>query len=220
MVEDKDLLEKWRAGDDSAGSALLERHYRSLYYFFANKVDGDIDDLVQNTLLACVKSRERFRGQSSFRTYLFTIARHELYGYLRRRKKSRDRLDYSVSSLMDLGITPRSRLARNQKYHLLLRALRSLPVEQQVLLELRYWEDMGIPELADVFAIAEDATYARLSRARKSLRTHLAQLLDKTPQGFEQLDDLDSWARSVRDDRPRALQPGASHSGASGPGAS
>lgn len=198
VVDDETLLERWRQGDSTAGSMLLERHHRSLYYFFANKVDGEIDDLVQNTLLACVSSRDRFRGCSTFRTYLFTIARNELYGYLRARKRTRDQLDYGVTSLSDLGITPRSRIARKNQYHLLLEALRSLPINQQILLELRYWERASVAELAEIFQVGHDAIHARLSRVRKSLHKRLRELAHGSAPQYETLEDLDTWARSVR----------------------
>ena len=44
---------------------------RALYGFFRNKVEGACDDLIQRTFLRCVESVNRFRGDSSFRTYLF-----------------------------------------------------------------------------------------------------------------------------------------------------
>src|SRR6476619_1575545 len=86
MVEDDlILLDRWCAGDRVAGNLLFRRHFEALCRFFEHKTDGDIDDLVQETFLACLRGRETFRRQSSFRTYLFAIARHTLFGYWRRR---------------------------------------------------------------------------------------------------------------------------------------
>ena len=65
--DDDDLLERWRAGDKRAGNALFERHFRSLVRFFRNKVSTGIEDLVQETLLACVRGRDRLRDDGSFR---------------------------------------------------------------------------------------------------------------------------------------------------------
>lgn len=102
-----------------------------------SRTGSDIDDLIQDTFLACVRSRGQFRRQSSFRTYLFTIARHELYRYLKQRH-GQD-LDVNEMSIQDLGTSPTGKIARSEKYKLLLIALRSLPVEQQVMLDLHYW---------------------------------------------------------------------------------
>ena len=76
-MDDLELLNAWRAGDAAAGRGLFQRYFPQLYRFFANKVD-DPDELVQQTFLAIVKARSQFEGRSSFRTYLFTVARHEL----------------------------------------------------------------------------------------------------------------------------------------------
>ena len=87
MGTDAELLERWRSGDREAGNELFERHFHSICRFFENKISGDIEELVQSTFLACVDGRDKFRGQSSFRTYLFSIARYQLYGYFRRNQR-------------------------------------------------------------------------------------------------------------------------------------
>src|SRR5262245_60999657 len=94
--EDLALLNRWRDGDRAAGEALFARHFDGLYRFFEHKTGGDADDLTQRTFLACVRSRDQFRGASSFRTYLFAIARHELYAHLRT-LAGNQRLDFDVS---------------------------------------------------------------------------------------------------------------------------
>ena len=197
-MDDLELFERWQQGDQDAGNQLLKRHFHSLYRFFRNKVQSDIDELIQSTFLACVRSRDRFRKNSSFRTYLFTIARNELYGYLRRRKRGEETLDFGVTSVMDMGTSPTGRLARNQQYNLLLQALRSLPVEQQVLLELYYWEEMSVAELSELLDIAPPATRTRLTRGRKALREMLEKLASKNTLRADQIEDLDTWARSMR----------------------
>ena len=85
MVEDNTLLDRWCAGDTAAGNVLFKRHFATLYRFFEHKTDGEVDDLVQETFLQCVRGRETFRRQSTFRTYLFAIARHVLFQHWRDR---------------------------------------------------------------------------------------------------------------------------------------
>lgn len=198
MDPDIELLARWRDGDTGAGNQLFQRHFDSICRFFENKIQGDIDELVQTTFLACVRSRDQFRMQSSFRTYLFTIARHELYGYLRRRRRDGAALDFSVTSLADLGPSPTSEIARNQDHELLLRGLRTLPVEQQILLELHYWEDMTLVELAEVFDIAQPTARTRLFRARKALRQRMEELAAEPAPNHATIESLDAWARSLR----------------------
>ena len=85
MDDDLLVLDQWCAGDATAGNTLFRRHFPALYRFFEHKTEGDIDDLVQETFLQCLKSRDRFKRQSTFRTYLFAIARHVLLYHWRKR---------------------------------------------------------------------------------------------------------------------------------------
>jgi RNA polymerase sigma-70 factor (ECF subfamily) len=189
---DRELLERWRAGDREAGQALFERHFASLYRFFQNKCDEDTDELVQATLVACLKAREQFRGESTFRTYLFTIARNKLYRYVRERQ--RDDVDVTVTSIADVVTTVRTAIARDQAHRALLDALRKLPVEQQTLLELYYWEELDTHELARVFDVKVGTINTWLFRARGKLRDLL------TSEAPDTLEELDRIARDAGSD--------------------
>jgi len=184
--DDTQLVERWRAGERAAGQALFERHFASLYRFFQTKCDGDPDELVQSTLLACLAAKDQFRGESSFRTYLFSIARHKVYGYLRDRRRDPN-LDVSITSVAEVITSVRSVLARDQAHRALLDALRQLPLEQQTLLELYYWEDMDTLELARVFDVRVGTIQTWLFRARGKLR-HLLE--SNAPETLEALDRL------------------------------
>lgn len=192
--DDTALLDRWRAGDPKSGQALFRRHFDSIYGFFENKCAHEADELVQTTFLACMKGRDQFRGDSSFRTYLFTIARRELYKVLATRYRADAKLDFDVSSIADLVTTPGTRLARNEEHRQLVSALQQLPVEQQTLLELHYWQDMGMSELAEIFEVNEPAIRTRLHRARKALQKELARLAPK--EGMETLEHMDLWMKS------------------------
>lgn len=199
MDPDLELLDRWCAGDRRAGNELFQRHFDSVCRFFHNKLDRDFDELVQATFLACVRSREQFRKQCSFRTYLFAIARHELYAYLRRRRRDAQNLDFEVTSLADLEPTARSLIDRHREHEHLLRALRELPAEQQVLLELHYWEDLSPTQLAEVLDIPAATARTRLFRARQALREKMEALASEPAPMQRSVEDLDAWARAVRD---------------------
>ena len=174
-MDDFELLDRWRAGDAAAGNQLFERHFDSLYRFLSRKIDGDAADLVQRTLLGCVEARDRFRGEASFRTFLFAIARNELYGFWRQRKKRGD-LDFSVSSLEDLGPTPSRMVAKRREHVLLLEAIKTIPLDLQIAIELHYWEGLRGPELARVLEIPEGTVRSRVRRAKEALREKMVEL--------------------------------------------
>jgi len=166
------MLQRWRAGDRRAGEQLCARHFEDIYRFFEHKIPGEADDLTQQTFLACVKARDQFRGQSTFRTYLYSIARNELYMRLRQIPKY-EHVDLEVSSLDELVTSPSKQLNEQQELAQIRAALRQLPVEQQLLLEFHYWHDLDAAALAELFEASPGTIRVRLLRARRALRDQL-----------------------------------------------
>jgi RNA polymerase sigma-70 factor (ECF subfamily) len=193
-ASDEELLERWRGGDKAAGNELLSRYFGPVRRFFATKISGDdIKELVQRTFAGCVEGAQRFRGDGSFRAFILAIARRQLYKYLRDRSRqgARDEPDLSVSSVVALGQSPTSIIAAAQREALLLQALQRIPVEQQTLLELHYWERLPANDLAQVLDIEPGAVRVRLHRARRALERVLTELVGP---GGEQV-DIDATAR-------------------------
>lgn len=190
MDEDLELLRAWRAGDDDAGSELFRRHFDALYRFFVNKVPDAAEDLMQNTLMACVRYGSAVERASSFRAYLLTMARHELYRHLRQ-QPPRD--DLGVSSIAALSPSPITVVGLVERERRLLGALRSLPVDAQVILELHYWEECSTAELGEVLEVPHGTAKTRLRRAKRLLTTALHRAEEPTAS-----DDLDRWVRSMR----------------------
>lgn len=168
-ASDTALLDAWRAGDKRAGNALLTRHFAVLLRFFQNKVGAEADELIQRTMLACVESRDRLRGEASFRTYMFTVARNELYRFFRRRTAHREELDGSVSSLVELRTSITGQLLERERLDALESALQRLPLDDQIMLELFYTEELDSRALAQIFGIESSSIRARLRRARASV---------------------------------------------------
>ena len=199
---DDELLAAWRDGAADAAETLFERHFDALYRFFRNKADEAADDLVQRTLLACFEGRDRFRGECSFRTYLFAVARNQLLVFLAQQRRA-DAIDPGHDSVADSAASPSGTLERHREQTLVLQALRRLPVDHQVLLELFYWEQLSGSELAEVLGIAEGTIRTRLRRARELL-TREIEGLGANPQLLAStISDLDAWAAALRGQGPR-----------------
>ncbi len=198
MQEDFDLLDAWRRGDQSAGSELFNRHFDSICRFFANKSDSDVEDLVQTTFLAIVESADNFRGQGSFRGFLFGVARNILRRHYRNKRQNRERYDPLQQSVADFAPTPSAIIAGKREHQVLLQALRQLPMDHQALLELYYWESLTAPELATIFEIPEGTVRGRIRRAKQLLEEQLNKLV-KEPAILEStIGNLDGWAESLR----------------------
>jgi RNA polymerase sigma factor (sigma-70 family) len=201
MDSDLALLEQWRAGDRKAGEDLFSRHFRPVYRFFEHKVGGEADELVQRAFLHCVRARDQFLGQSSFRTYLFAIVRRELYTYLREKARA-PQLDFDTTSIGQILTSPSGRLDRARQIDRLREALRTLPAEQQLLLELHYWQELDAAALGEIFGAEPGTIRVRLLRARKALRVGLDRI--ETPparqgQGDTRPEPADPLEASLRD---------------------
>jgi RNA polymerase sigma-70 factor (ECF subfamily) len=144
-----------------------------MHRFFATKCACEADELVQITFFACVRARDRFRGESSFATYLFAIARRELYRALATRRRQRGQIDRDVMSLEAAEPAPPVRIAHDEDRAQLAAALRELPSEQRRLLQLHYWDGARIPVLAEMYAVPEVTMRSRLHRARTALRARM-----------------------------------------------
>ncbi|MEM6996944.1 MAG: sigma-70 family RNA polymerase sigma factor [Myxococcota bacterium] len=197
MASDSELLQSWRGGDATAGRALFERYFEPLYRFFANKVGDGVEDMIQETLLACVEGRDRVRDGAGFRTYVFTVARNRLYKRWRRRSRKEGKIDFGLSSVVDLGDSPSVVAADNERDERLVVALRTIPADLQVALELFYWEDLSASEIAEIVGVPEGTARSRLRRGRALLAERLAEAdagdsIDVSEAG------LAGWAASIR----------------------
>jgi RNA polymerase sigma-70 factor (ECF subfamily) len=197
MTSDEELIQAWRSGRQEAGEALFERYYDGVYRFFCNKLSQDIRDLVQQTFTACVEGRDRLRAGSSFRSYLFAVAHNVLRMHLRARYRA-ELVDLDSVTAYELAPGPSSILVRSREERLLLQALRSISLEQQMLLELRYWEQLTSPEIAEVLGVPDNTVRSRLHRAHASLKDALERLAESPEELASTLDNLDEWARRCR----------------------
>lgn len=198
-VEDSQLLERWRAGEVAAGEALFERYYNMIERFFLNKLATDINDLVQETFIACVERRDDVRDTSKFRSYLFSVAYNVLRAHLRRNYWQGQNIEFDKVALADLSPGPNSIIVNRDEQRLLLEGLRNIPVGYQMVLELHYWEGMTTAQIGEVLGVPASTARTRLRRARDHLEAAMRSLSDSAELLQSTLVRLDDWARQIRD---------------------
>lgn len=185
MSDVAELFMRWQNGDRQAGDALLRACFAPLYRFFRNKVAGEVEDLIQRTLLSCVESRQTLRDPEQFQAFLFRVARNRLYDRLRSELHLPDQVAPSECSLHELGASPSSVVARDERQQLVAEALRRIPLDYQIALELSYWEGMKAPRIAEVLGLNPNTVRTRITRARAALKEQLGQLGAPAPEGEE-----------------------------------
>lgn len=193
------LLAAWQAGDTVAGDRLLRLHFDALYRFFVTKAPDTVDDLIQATFLEAVRSKDGYRGDASFRAYLLGIGRHQLFRLFR--KRSRDRLVFRPEehSVHDTSTSPSGIVGRKKEQRLLVEALRRIPVDLQIVIELHYWEELSTRELAEVLEIPQGTVKSRLRRAREAVEAAVAELTDDPALRSSTITNMGDWVVGLRE---------------------
>ncbi|MEM9488818.1 MAG: sigma-70 family RNA polymerase sigma factor [Myxococcota bacterium] len=206
MATDSELVAAWRRGDQRSGELLFERYYDAITRFFYNKAGDRAADLVQKTFLACVEGLPRMRDDARFRSYLFGIAHNLLRKYYRSKSRAGQHLDFEEISVYDLSSSPTKGIAARQEQRLLLEALRRIPIDYQVVLELFYWESMTAADIAEISEAPLGTVKTRIRRGRQLVEDRLAEIASSGQLLESTINDLEGWAKSLRD-RLRQVQP-------------
>lgn len=197
-TDDIALLLAWQHGDARAGSALLRRHTNVVYRFFLTKTDASsAEELTQATFEACARHRGRIETPA-VRAFLLGIAYKKLQKHRAtwvRRDARHDPIDHSLAADCT---SPSVALRRTERLRLILHAVKRLPLDLQTALELYYWEDLSIDEVAQVLDVAPGTVKSRLSRARDLLRERLVDIASGSEPLPHTTAGLQTWIRSVR----------------------
>lgn len=187
---DRALVDAAAEGNRDAFGELVSR-YQVRIVNFARAVTseaGEADDLAQETFIRAYKAIGRFRGESTFRTWLYRIATNVVQSHLKSRsrrwlswnRKERDpqRGDTSEASHEPaVGATFEDAVVRRQAID---RALASLPPELRIAVTLCDIQGLEYSEIADALGIPIGTVESRIFRARQRLRPLLADLTRRT----------------------------------------
>jgi RNA polymerase sigma-70 factor, ECF subfamily len=179
-TSDVALIRSIAAGDKHAMQILFARHNVRVFRFLARFV-GDksaAEDLVNEVFLDVWRQAGRFQGRSQVTTWLLAIARNKALLALQRR--SNEELDeHAAAALEDPQDGPEVTLQNRQKAELLLNCLRQLSLAHREVIDLVYYHEKSIDEVAEITGIPQNTVKTRMFYARK--RT--AELM--TAQGID-----------------------------------
>ena len=175
-LSDEALLAAWREGSERALDTLVARHMRAAWEV-AFRVMGDsaaANDVVQDAFLSAIKALPAFRGESSFRTWLFRITINEARTAVRRLGRRReDSLDDFEFATSDLG-PERDTVARNEAERVA-QALARLPEKQRLTVSLRLHQGLGFREIAEMVDSTEGAARVNFHHGIRKLREWLGE---------------------------------------------
>jgi RNA polymerase sigma-70 factor (ECF subfamily) len=170
---DAALLARWRDGDERAATELVQRHAPALARFVASLgVRDEVDELVQDTFVRAFQALDGFRGESSLRTWLFTIARRlELD---RRRAGARRRArEVDVEADSAVEHTALDAVVADETQARLRRAVERLTPMQREVFTLRVAEGLSYKEIAAVAATTEGAARVHYHNALRAVKEFL-----------------------------------------------
>jgi len=178
LADEIRLAEAMARGDLAAFGVFYERYVDRLYrliYYQMNAREADAEDVLQDTMLAAVKSIGRFRGSSRLFTWLCSIAYHKITDWRRRGVAVRGS-DVPLDVVQVQGADGRNGLLAETETRLAVRqALASLPAHYRQVLLLKYVEGFSVDDIAVITGRSFKGVESLLSRARESLQAALAQ---------------------------------------------
>lgn len=184
--EDGLLIRQATKGDAYAFEQLMRRH-ESRMYAVAVRMCGnreDAQDCVQDAMLRVYRALDRFKGQSSFSTWVYRITMNTCLDELRRRKvrasTSLDTLLESGWSPSDETDTPERHALRSEQRTALAKAIAELPEDMRSAIVLRELQGLSYEEISEVLTVNVGTIKSRISRGREKLR----QLITGQPELF------------------------------------
>jgi len=182
---DLSLIGAYRAGRSEAFDELVVAYDQPVRRILAqlSVLPGDVEDLAQEVFLRLFRNLYRFRGQSSFYTWLYRITVNVFFDHNKKRKRADVRLTRLQTALVDVtnvreeGEDPYfaccSALARDE----FARAVDDLPEALRTVVALREIDDLSYEEIAAQTGVSIGTVRSRLSRARARLKTTLRPFL-------------------------------------------
>ena len=162
------LAEKISGGDKKAFRNFYNQRNKKLTTFVLGKVRSrkDAEEIVQDTYLSFLDNLPLFRGKSKLSTFLFSIARHEVLDYWRKRYAKKAILTVPFVDQVYTEKLYSSALLNNE----IERVYKKLTKEHVIILRLKYEEGFSVFQIAKRLMISVKAAESRLFRARKAFQ--------------------------------------------------
>ena len=185
LLSDIELVKMTLAGDRQAYRQLVEKYQQRIYSIAFGVLHSREDslDVVQDVLIKAYRKLDKFRGTSSFYTWLYRITVNMAIDCCRKRKRTVE-VEYDDQigteeevdrrSLQATSENPAESLERKELNKMVMDAIASLPEEQKTVIILREIEGLAYEEIAKVTGISMGTVMSRLHYGRKKLRDILS----------------------------------------------
>ena len=169
-TSDEVLIGRIASGDRLAMQVLFARHHVRVYRFVLRLVNDPTlaEDLISEVFLDVWRQAGRFEARSAVSTWLLAIARFKALSALRKRPD--EELDEETAAgIEDTSDTPEVALQKKDKGEVLKECLKSLSAEHREVIDLVYYHEKSVEEVAEIVGIPEATVKTRMFYARKRL---------------------------------------------------
>lgn len=170
---DAELVARWKRGDQRAATQLVARHADAVARFAASTGARDaVDEVVQDTFVRAFGSLDGFRGDSAFRTWLFTIARRLILDRRRAARRRGEQVEVQDSDVRTEWNALDAVVAEETEERLREAMDRLTPTQREVF-TLRVGEGMSYREIADAAGTTEGAARVHYHNAMRAIKEFL-----------------------------------------------
>ena len=169
-TSDEVLIARIAVGDRLAMQVLFARHHVRVYRFVLRLVrnEATAEDLISDVFLDVWRQAGKFEGRSAVSTWMLSIARFKALSALRRRPEQ-ELDDETAEQIEDQSDDPEVALAKKDKAAVLRQALSKLSAEHREIVDLVYYHEKSVEEVAGIVGIPEATVKTRMFYARKKL---------------------------------------------------
>lgn len=174
-VDDLDLIRRMQAGDDDAVRDLYAQYGQRLYAYALRLTDdpATAEDVTQNTLVTAWRTAHTFRAEGRLIAWLLGIVHHTAMKAIRNRANYLD--DVAEESFREDQPSPEEQAQVKDERRWVRQGMQSLSPEHRAVLELIFYQELTLNEVAQVLNIPVGTVKSRLSYARTHLRGVLAR---------------------------------------------
>lgn len=184
-MEDAAIMLELRSGNMAAFDVLLEKYRKPIIHFMYRMVHNQAvaEELAQEVFLRVYRSRETYRAEARFSTWLYRIATNLGVNHARDTRHERtastvylDQADDETGSTPDVAdLTPavETRLVYDERMAAIRDHVLALPERQRSAVLMHKYEDMDYRQIGEVLKLSESATKSLLFRAYQTLRDKL-----------------------------------------------
>src|SRR5579885_246161 len=167
---DEVLISRIASGDRLAMQVLFARHHVRVYRFVLRLVrnEATAEDLISEVFLDVWRQAAKFEGRSAVSTWMLSIARFKALTALRRRPEQ-ELDDEMAAAIEDHSDDPEVTLAKKDKGAVLRECLSALSAEHREVVDLVYYHEKSVEEVARIVGIPEATVKTRMFYARKKL---------------------------------------------------